>query len=123
VCFYNYSPHPKPPVFGSSNVCVLHDKATKCFFICSTEMRMIVFLRELSNREQVFFYASLDHTDLILMFMSIKLLSPGTDDVSWLSLDVPTSIVEGRDGGFPYACFCSCFVSIFGGISSSSSSL
>ncbi len=55
--------------------------------------------------------------------MSIKLLSPGTDDVSWLSLDVPTLIVEGRDGGFPYACFCSCFVYIFGGISSSSSSL
>ena len=54
VCFYNYSPHPKPPVFGSSNVCVLHDKATKCFFIC-TEMRMIVFLIELPNREHVFF--------------------------------------------------------------------
>jgi hypothetical protein len=65
VCFYNYSPHPKPPVFGSSNVCVLHDLATKYFFIC-TEMRMIVVLIELPNREHVFFYASLDHTDLIL---------------------------------------------------------
>jgi hypothetical protein len=30
------------------------------------------------------------------MLMSIKLLSPGTDDVIWLSVDVPTLIVEGR---------------------------
>ena len=57
------------------------------------------------------------------MLMSTMLLSPGTDDVSWLSLDFPTLIVEGRDGGFPYACFCPCFVSIFGGTTSSSSSL
>ena len=65
MCFYNYSPHPKPPVLGSSNVCVLHDKAAQCFLILA-EMRMKVFLIELSNREHVIFDASLDHTDLIL---------------------------------------------------------
>jgi hypothetical protein len=43
VCFYNYSPHPKPPVFGSSNVCVLHDKATECFLIF-TEIENTCFL-------------------------------------------------------------------------------
>ena len=29
--------------------------------------------------------------------MSIKLLSPGTDDVTWLSLDLLTLILEGSD--------------------------
>ena len=62
-------------------------------------------------------------SEISVMLMSIELLSPGTDDVSWLSLDVPTLIVEGRDGGFPYACFCPSFASIFRGTSSSSSSL
>ena len=32
--------------------------------------------------------------------MFMKLLSPGTDDVTWLWLDFLTLILEGSDGGF-----------------------
>ena len=45
--------------------------------------------------------------------MSIMLLSPGIDDVTWLSLAFMTLIVDGRDDGFWYVSFCPCFVSVF----------
>ncbi len=43
------------------------------------------------------------------MLMSIMLLSPGIDDVTWLSLAFMTLIVDGRDGGFWYVSLCLCF--------------
>ena len=59
------------------------------------------------------------------MLMSIKLLSPGTDDVTWLSLDLLTLILEGSDGGFwKVSCLVRPgFLSRFGGRGPSSSSL
>ena len=66
VCFNNYSPYPKPPVLGSSNVCVLHDEPTHCFVVF-TEAAMIIFLIELPYGEHMSFNAPLDHRDLILL--------------------------------------------------------
>jgi hypothetical protein len=53
VCFYNYSPHSKPPVLGSSYVCMLHssyvcmlhDKLAHCFVIFA-EVGVKIFLIE-----------------------------------------------------------------------------
>jgi hypothetical protein len=58
VCFNNYSPHLKPPVFGSSNVCVLHDKPTHCFGVF-TEAVMKIFLIVLPYGEHMLFDAPL----------------------------------------------------------------
>ncbi len=46
------------------------------------------------------------------MLMSIMLLSPGMDDVTWLLLAFMTLIVDGRDGGFWYLSLCPCFESV-----------
>jgi hypothetical protein len=78
---------------------VLHDEPTHCFLVF-TEAAMKISLIELPYGEHMSFNAPLDHRDLILisvMLMSIKLLSPGTDDVTWLSLDLLTLILEGSD--------------------------
>ena len=62
----NYSPHSKPPVLGSSYVCMLHDKPTHCFVIFA-EVGVKIFLIELPNGKHMLFNATLDHKDLILL--------------------------------------------------------
>ena len=66
VNFNNYSPHPKPPVFSSSYVCVLHDEPTHCCLVF-TEAAMKISLIELPYGEHMSFNAPLDHGDLILL--------------------------------------------------------
>jgi hypothetical protein len=44
--------------------------------------------------------------------MSIMLLSPGTDDDTWLLLASMTLILDGWDGGFWYVSLCPCFESV-----------
>ena len=66
VCFYNYSPHSKPPVLGSSYVRMLHDKPTHCFLIFA-KMGVKIFLIELPYGEHMIFNATPDHKSLILL--------------------------------------------------------
>ena len=66
VCFYNYSLHSKPPVLGSSYVCMLHDKPTNCFVIFA-EVGVKIFLIELPYGKHVILNATFDHKDLILV--------------------------------------------------------
>jgi len=49
-------------------------------------------------------------SEISVMLMSIMLLSPGMDDVTWLSLAFMSIIVDDRDGGLWYVSFCPCFV-------------
>ena len=66
VFFYNYSPHSKPPVLGSSCICMLHDKPSHCFVIFA-EVGEKIFLIELPYGKHVLLNATLDHKDLILL--------------------------------------------------------
>ncbi len=76
VCFYNYSPHSKPPAsFGFliclySYVCMLHDKPTHCFVIFA-EVGVKIFLIEFPKGKHMLFHATLDHKDLILVAVTL----------------------------------------------------